>query len=108
MQNVCSTINTLLSCEVTNLVVGYAFSYDHPIWHHQGCNVRKFKNDKQKCNCLFSKTHVSHCIFIRYNSVERKRSYAATSGSFVHYWASTRINMCNCAVLTKKPIPKKK
>lgn len=70
---------------------------NNPLYHHEGCNIVKFKNDKYPCNCLFNKNHNEQCVFIKqFNFVEKKKLNCIFSGGFIHQWASTHDTVCSC------------
>ena len=94
--------------DICDMIKEYIYPYSDPIWHHIGCNIYKFKNDKYKCNCLFRLTHYVECKFIKsFNSLELDRENSLYSAGFIHKWASSHTIMCNC-VHIDTVIPKKK
>lgn len=90
-------LNTLFPRGISLIIVDLAYGYDHPSRHHEGCNLRKFKNNKYPCNCLFRMDHTVQCTFLKgFLSVEAGRKYASTSGSWIHHWAGTVKQICTC------------
>lgn len=74
---------------ISNIIMEYAYYYDHSYRHHEGCNIIKYKNENTYCNCLFNFKHNNVCKFyLEFTRIEPKKKYART-------YARTR-NMCDC------------
>lgn len=81
-------LNTIFPDVILSIIITYAFHYDHPFHHHEGCNIIKYKNENTYCNCLFNFEHNNICKFyLEFMEVESKKKYART---FIVR------NMCDC------------
>ena len=97
-------LNALFPREISLIIVEFAYWYDHLLWHHEGCNIRKFKNIKFPCNCLFRMNHIDECKFFKgFLSAEAGRENASTLVR-VEQWAGTVRKICTCAVTVPKKI----
>lgn len=91
-------LNMLFPYGISRIIVDLAYGYDHPSRHHAGCNIRKFKNDKLHCNCLFYMNHSDNCKFLKgYLLGEEEKKNAVTSGEWIHQLVETTKYICNCS-----------